>query len=244
MRRGYKLLALLGILGWLLNALQSWAYINMPPSLNPRLEQGSGSPLTCSVLVAGAGLDEAEEATGLRDLAAAQQAILETYEGSHRIRTLHPSQPGYSSQLFLDSLAEIESCDRLLVYLTGHGGGINFGANSRFNLSREAIWEALSQVDCKEAVVVVDCCWSGQFAEGLESLEFSQPLTLITSTDAKHPAPFPVSFLSPSSYGRMWFDRLHLGEREAFEATNKRRSWLKHLYPEEFGLRGTWTRRE
>ncbi len=39
----------------------------------------------------------------------------------------------------------------------------------------------------------------------------------------------------------MWFERLEMGERAAFEATNQRRSTLKSLYPEEIGLSGTWT---
>lgn len=240
-RRGYLILLGLGFFLLLANEAQTWWYLHWTPPVPALVERTQGSTLTCSVLVAGAGLDLAEEATGLRDLAAAQEAILKAYEGRHKIRTLHPGQDGYSPQAFLDAMAEVEKCERLIVYLTGHGGGKNFGANSRFNLTREAIMQAVSEVPCGESVIVVDCCFSGAVSVGLESVSLERPLTLITSTDDRHPAPFPVSFLSPRSYGRMWFDRLHRGEREAFEDTNARRRWLRSFYPQEIGLQGTWT---
>lgn len=234
-------LAGLGLVLLGFDQVQTWVYLNRLPQLPAYSEKSAGPELTCSVLVAGAGLDRAEEATGVRDLAAAREALLGAYPGSHKTWVLHPESPGYSAQAFQETVQKLPECERVIVYLTGHGGGFNFGANSRFNLSKDAILEQLAEVRCQQLLVLVDCCWSGQFAQGLDQRSFASPLTLITSTDAKHPAPFPVSFLSPHSFGRMWFERLEMGERAAFDATNQRRSTLKSLYPEEIGLSGTWT---
>lgn len=240
-RRRYLIAFGIGILLLFADVVQRWIYVQNVPTLSERLEQGKGLE-NISILVAGVGLDDAEMATGMRDLKTAQQAILGNQPGRNIVYTLHPGQSDYSVDRFRSLVKNAQGAERLLIFLTGHGGGFNFGATSRLNLKNPEVFELLSELKVGSITLVVDCCWSGQFALEMTKHEFKSPVTLITSTDAKHPAPFPVSFLSPKSFGATWFGYLGLGEEGAFQATNRWRKKLKILYPENFGLMGTWTK--
>ena len=238
----------LGLLavGFLLLAFdfgQRYWYVKGAPHPEAVVKIGDEGPLTYALLVAGAGLDEAEMATGLRDLRHAQRVVLEEASGRKVVRSLYPGQSGFSAEQFEEALREADGADHLLLYLTGHGGGFNFGATSELNLRTERIFELLSTVKVGRITLMVDCCWSGQFALEMEKHQFACPISVVTSTDAKHPAPFPVSFLGPRSYGATWFSYLDRGPEEAFQATNEWRSRLKPLYPEGMGLLGTWVQK-
>ncbi len=236
-RRGYILLALLGGLLWAGDVAQRWVYLHRLPQVSARQVQGHGS-LTRAVLVAGQGLDGAETATSVRDVAAASRRLRAVTAGQVEVESLLPGGDGYGTARALEAVAS-SRCDHLVVYLTGHGGGRNFGAVGGLNLRREAFVQALTQASFSRATVVIDCCWSGEFGRSLEGAAFPGPVTLVTSTDAHHPSPFPVSFLSPWSYGRGFFELWDGGEAsEAFAATNASRRRLRWLFSPEFGLEG------
>jgi hypothetical protein len=190
--------------------------------------------------VAGQGLDEVETATSLRDLAKAQQKLIERTEGRLTITAISPDQKEYSNESVLDAIKALKA-DDLVLYFSGHGGGKNFGAVGGLNITRDQLAQALCEADFQEATVVIDCCWSGEFTRSFSNQNFPGKVTLITSTDAESPSPFPVSFLSPRSFGRLFFDQWNDGVRGAFEETNRKRAKLEWLYDEKFGLRGTMT---
>lgn len=239
-RRQYLYLALIGILMFILDALQRWVYVAYAPVQPESRTLGEDGPRTQAVLVAGQGLDETETATTLRDLENAYQRLALQNRGRLEVTAITPGRSTYSNEGVVDAVKSAE-CKRLVVYLTGHGGGKNFGAVGGLNLQRDVLARAMIQADFEEAVVVVDCCWSGEFARSFEGKAFPGKVTLITSTDAKHPSPFPVSFLSPDSFGRTLFDEWEEGAEQAFQATNEERRRLRWLYDEKFGLEGVLT---
>ncbi|HIB63565.1 MAG TPA: hypothetical protein EYO33_00185 [Phycisphaerales bacterium] len=242
-RKGFLWLLAVGFLLLALDFGQRYIYVQGAPRPEAVVRIGDEGPLTYALLVAGAGLDEAEMATGLRDLQYAQRVILQAFAGRKVVRSLYPAQPGFSVEQFEEALKAGEGADHLLIYLTGHGGGFNFGATSELNLRTDRIFEFLSAVKAEQITLMVDCCWSGQFALEMEKHQFACPISVITSTDAKHPAPFPVSFVGPRSYGATWFSFLDRGPEEAFRATNEWRARLQPLYPEGMGLLGTWVQK-
>ncbi len=225
----------------LLDAVQKWVYVAYAPVQPESRTVGEGEVRTQAVLVAGQGLDETETATTLRDLDHAYRMLVQQNQGRLEVTAITPGRPSYSNEGVVD-VVESAKCSRLVVYLTGHGGGKNFGAVGGLNLQREVLALALTEAEFEEATVVVDCCWSGEFSRSFEGKVFPGKVTLITSTDAKHPSPFPVSFISPDSFGRTLFDNWEKADVEkAFHATNDDRSRLRWLYDEKFGLEGIMT---
>ena len=239
-RRPFVYLALLGVLLLLFDRTQSWVYLHRAPQIPETYSSGEGA-VTRAILVAGQGMDEVESATCRRDLANAVAQLQCHTEGRLIMESFLPGREDYSNASVLAAI-ERTDCQDLLIYLTGHGGGVNFGAGGGLNLRREALAEALSQARFQRATVVEDCCWSGEFIRSFQGLDYPGEVTLITSTDAKHPAPFPVSFLSPGSFGKMLFDRWEAGPEAAFQQTNAYRKKLEWLYDEKFGLEGVWWR--
>lgn len=240
-RRTFFILAALGLALLLANNLQNWVYIHRAP-LIPRVQElGHSGSETLALLVAGEGMDDTENATCLRDLDAAARALSDINSEKIIIKSLHPKQEDYSKETLLKGIAANQS-ERLVLFFTGHGGGKNFGASNGLNISRQELARAIKAAKFETALVVIDCCWSGEFKRSFDDQAFERPVTLITSTDARHPAPFPVSFLSPKSFGRMYFERLEQGEREAFDLSNSKREGLRWLFPKEFGLVGEYTR--
>ena len=237
-RRPFLYLALVGIALFLLDALQRWVYVAYAPVQPESRISGEDGPRTTVVMVAGQGLDDIETATSLRDLESAYQSLLQLNRGRLEVTAITPGRPSYSNEGVVEAVQSAR-CDRLIVYLTGHGGGRNFGAVGGLNLQRDVLAQALTQASYEEATVVVDCCWSGEFSRSFEGKGFPGKVTLITSTDAKHPSPFPVSFLSPDSFGRTLFEKWEKGSATAFEETNRERARLRWIYGPEFGLVGT-----
>lgn len=80
------------------------------------------------------------------------------------------------------------------------------------------------------------------FLRSFESLDFSAPVTVITSTDSQHPSPYPTSFLSPRSFGHTFFAHWSRSVTVAFDETNASRSRLEWLYDKKFGLQGNLSR--
>ena len=236
-RRPFKILALLGLLLYVGNAVQAWVWVHHLPVLNSAKEAGPASLKRTAILVAGQGNDEVEDATCRRDLAYAANVIIAESAGRAEVKTLVPGQPDYSAASLLESIKG-KLTDDLIIYLTGHGGGTNFGAAGGLNLRRDQLAEALAKGRFQRAVVVVDCCWSGEFARSFEQQTFPGPVTLITSTDADHMTPFPTSFLSPSSFGRTLFSRWSDGPQAALAAANESRRKWKALYGENVGVEG------
>lgn len=124
------------------------------------------------------------------------------------------------------------------MFLTGHGGGRNFGAVGGLNLTRDDVARAVASAHFEKATIVLDFCWSGEFGKSFAEYRMPGPVTLVTSTDAHHPCPFPVSFLSPLSFGRMFFDQWSDSPSADLAVVNQRRQSLRRLYPESFGLVG------
>lgn len=85
--------------------------------------------------------------------------------------------------------------------------------------------------------VVVDCCWSGEF---LRSFADKPPGDIVSSTDAAHEAPFPTSFIGPTSFGRAFFAALASGlsPKDAVTAVNRSRARWSWLYPASIGTQG------
>lgn len=235
-RRVYLRLAAVGLLFWSLDAVQRWAYEHRLPEVAERVVRGEGE-LTRVVMVAGQGLDGAETATSIRDLAAASDRIFAVVPGRVDVVSLLPGGNGYGTSKALELIAT-SSCEHLIIYLTGHGGGRNFGAVGGLNLTRDGLVSALSSARFKKATVVLDCCWSGEFARSFEDVAFVGSVTLVTSTDAHHPSPYPISFLSPHSYGHTFFKNWQGDADTAFESTNASRRRIQWLFSKEFGLEG------
>lgn len=236
-RRPFKILAILGLLLYVGNAVQAWVWVHDLPVLNSAKAAGPAALKRTAILVAGQGNDEVEDATCQRDLAYAANVIIAESAGRAEVKTLVPGQPDYSAASLLESI-QGKLTDELIIYLTGHGGGTNFGATGGLNLHRDQLAEALAKGRFQRAVVVIDCCWSGEFARSFQQQTFPGPVTLITSTDADHMTPFPSSFLSPSSFGRTLFSYWRHGPQAALaEANESRRKW-KTLYGKKVGVEG------
>lgn len=236
-RRPFKLLALLGLLLYLGNAVQAWVWVHDLPTLTSAKAAGPAALKRTAILVAGQGNDQVEDATCRRDLAYAADVLLAESAGRAEVKFLVPGQPDYSEASLLASIKGV-STDELLIYLTGHGGGTNFGASGGLNLRRDQLATALAGAKFQRAVVVIDCCWSGEFARSFQQQTFPGPVTLITSTDAEHMSPFPTSFLSPSSFGRTLFRFWSKGPEAALTAANRSRRKWKALYGDKVGVEG------
>lgn len=236
------MLVILGLLLVALDSAQRWYYVSAAPALVPAYRRGeaSANPLTRAILVAGAGMDEAESATSRRDVQAASKA-LQQRGSALEVVCISPGMPTFCNTGVLGEIQRSD-CHHLIVFLTGHGGGKNFGAVGGLNLTRDAVAEAVAQARFERATLVLDFCWSGEFARSFEPLAVRDRIDLITSTDAHHPCPYPVSFLSPRSFGRMLFDDWSQDVQSSLvhhlAPVNQRRRYLRYLYPPEFGLEG------
>ena len=236
-RRGYLLLGLCGLGLLALDHTQRSLYITQAPVLASEFRQGDKGPLLQAILISGQGLDEAETATSRRDVARCTEALKEYHAGRLQITTLVPGRPDSTSERALE-LISTRNCDHLVIFMTGHGGGRNFGGVGGLNLTRDAFAKALGRSQFQRATVVIDCCWSGEFARSLEQHSFPGQVALVTSTDASHPSPFPVSFLSFDSFGKTYFENWSGDDAEAFRRTNAQRKKLKWFYSQRFGLLG------
>ena len=239
-RRSFLVLAIVGLILLGADTLQRWAYVRFAEKTPRQLSVGRQGPLTAALLVAGQGLDDVETATSLRDISNAHERLVEKTTGRLALTAISPGQTEYSNNGVLEAIRSLQG-EELVIYFSGHGGGKNFGAVGGLNIRRDQVAEALGEAEFKSATVIVDCCWSGDFTNSFENRNFPGKVTLITSTDAQHPSPFPVSFLSPRSFGHMFFDRWGQGTRHAFDETNRVRERLDWLYDEKFGLKGTIT---
>ena len=190
-----------------------------------------------ALLVSGTWLDDAERATCWRDLRTADAALGRLHK--ERLRTVVMAPPE-SHQQFQAACAASRPNDELVVFLTGHGGGRNFGCG-RFNLTRQALAEDLRSAHFDRLLVVIDCCWAGEFVRSLGDIEGAD---IVTCTDAEHEAPFPTSFLSPNSFGRDFWDGMTdpVDVESAVAAANRRRRRWARVYPASIGTQGVLAR--
>lgn len=210
------------------DAAQREIYVLAAPALPAEATVGSGSLRGCAVLVIGRVNDAAEEASCRRDLAHALAALPRAWPGSHRVLTagLDRLEP---------ALGRLPPRVPLVLYLTGHGGGWNFGG-----LTRDRLAALLEPIERERILVVLDSCWSGEFALSFERAEFGSPVTLVTSADGSHMAPFPTTFLSPPSFGRAWFSSLARTGNPATAFREASGRFLAVLHPEPLRSPGTF----
>jgi hypothetical protein len=163
-RRGYLVLGIVGLVLLLLDSAQRWLYLRHPPAIVASRVQGVQGALTRAIMVAGQGLDDAESATSLRDLAAASEALQSRIPGRLEVVSIVPGRPEYSNDRVLQTIRS-SSCDHLMIYLTGHGGGRNFGAVGGLNITRDALADTVSEAHFQKATIVTGCsprsldCW-------------------------------------------------------------------------------------
>lgn len=136
-RRGYLLLGLCGMGLLTFDHVQRLLYVTEAPVLASEFRQGDKGPLLQAVLVSGQGLDEAETATSRRDVARCTEALKQYHAGRLQITTLVPGRPDSTSERALE-LISTRNCDHLVIFMTGHGGGRNFGGVGGFNLTRDS----------------------------------------------------------------------------------------------------------
>jgi hypothetical protein len=211
------------------DASQRWAYVALAPTIQDVGDWRNTDPSVRAILVAGYSRDPAERATELRDLAQARQTLEQLYPSRLRTRSFAPVDSIHRQDAEA-ALHQVGRRDELVVYLTGHGGGHNFGCG-RLNITREQL--AAHLPTCADTTVIIDCCYSGEFSRAVRA-------TLITSTDAGHESPFPVSYLGPRSFGSDFFTNWARTRdvASAFVYTDRQRARWAWLYPSSITTRG------